>query len=140
MNRYIKLYEEFVETEESMLTKSVEVTFRLILKEGVDPETIKNKFYDKFIELENPPFIYKDFIFEDFEIDFVGDVEISGSLESEYAVKSNVKFKADSPFDSKVIDHYIKNGIQDFLEEKRKEYISDETEGIGFMQFELYVY
>lgn len=138
MKRYIKLYEEFAETEELILTKSIEVTFRLILKEEVDPETIKNKFHDKFIETDNPPFIYKDFIFENFEIDFIGDIETDGSIESEYAIKANVKFAVEEPYELKIIDHYIKNGIQEFLEEKRKEYISDETEGIVYVQIELY--
>jgi len=138
MKRYIKLYEEFAETEELILTKSIEVTFRLILKEEVDPETIKNKFHDKFIETDNPPFIYKDFIFENFEIDFIGDIETDGSIESEYAIKANVKFAVEEPYELKIIDHYIKNGIQEFLEEKRKEYISDETEGMVYVQIELY--
>lgn len=137
MKKYIKLYEEFVE-EKITLEKIVEVTFRLLINDGVDPETIQNNFHDKFMQIDNPPFIYKEFTFEDFEIDFVGDIEFNGSIESEYAIKSNVKFEIEEPLDLKLIEHYIKSGIEEFLEEKRKEYVEDETETITFMSFEIY--
>jgi hypothetical protein len=137
MKRYIKLYEEFVE-EGLTLTNSVEVTFRLLIKKGVNAETIKNNFHDKFIQIDNPLFTYKNFTYEDFKIDFIGDFEIDGYIESEYAIKSVVKFEIEEPLDSKVIEHYIKNGIEKFLKEKTKEYVSDETKGIRIMQYELY--
>lgn len=137
MKKYIKLYEEFVE-EKVILEKNVEVTFRLLISDGVDPETIQNNFHDKFIQTDNPPFIYKEFTFEDFEIDFIGDIELAGSIHSEYALKSTVKFEIEEPLDLKLIEHYIRNGIQDFLEDKRMEYVSDETETISFMSFEIY--
>ncbi len=137
MKKYIKLYEEFVE-EKITLEKIVEVTFRLSISDGVDPETIQNNFHDKFMQIDNPPFIYKEFTFEDFEIDFVGDIEMDGSIQSEYAIKSNVKFEIEEPLDLKLIEHYIKSGIEEFLEEKRKEYVEDETETITFMSFEIY--
>lgn len=137
MKKYIKLYEEFVE-ENLTLTKTIEVTFRLLINDGVDPETIQNNFHDKFIQTDNPPFIYKEFTFEDFEIDFIGDIELAGSIHSEYAIKSIVKFEIEKPLDLKLIEHYIRDGMQEFLEEKRKEYVSDETTTISFMSFEIY--
>ena len=137
MKRYIKLYEEFIEGGLT-LTNNVEVTFRIVIKKRVNAETVKNNFYDKFIQIDNPLFTYKNFTYEDFKIDFIGDFEVDGYIESEYAIKSVVKSEIERPLDLKIIEHYIKNGIEKFLKEKIKEYVFDETEGMTIMQYELY--
>ena len=137
MKRYIKLYEEFIEGGLT-LTNNVEVTFRIVIKKRVNAETLKNNFYDKFIQIDNPLFTYKNFTYEDFKIDFIGDFEVDGYIESEYAIKSVVKSEIEKPLDLKIIEHYIKNGIEKFLKEKIKEYVFDETEGMRIMQYELY--
>ena len=137
MKRYIKLYEEFIEGGLT-LTNNVEVTFRIVIKKRVNAETVKNNFYDKFIQIDNPLFTYKNFTYEDFKIDFIGDFEVDGYIESEYAIKSVVKSEIEKPLDLKIIEHYIKNGIEKFLKEKIKEYVFVETEGMRIMQYELY--
>lgn len=136
MRKFIKLYEEFI--DEASLNKFVEVTFRFSIKGGINPETIKNKLESKFIQTINPPFYYDDFVFKGFEIDFIGDIEEEGRIESEFAIKSEVNYNSDEIIDLKLIERRMKVGIEEYLQDEVYTLLRDEVENIDIIEYQSY--
>jgi hypothetical protein len=136
MRKFIKLYEEFI--DEASLNKFVEVTFRFSIKEGINPETIKNKLESKFIQTINPPFYYDDLVFKGFEIDFIGDIEEEGRIESEFAIKSEVNYNSDEIIDLKLIERQMKVGIEEYLQNEVYALLRDEVESIDIIEYQSY--
>lgn len=136
MKKFIKLYEEFVDRNKMTLTKFIEVTFRLLVKEGVNPETIKNKIESKFIQTTNPPFYYDDLVFNEFEVDFIGDIDEEGRIQSEIAIKTEVKYISDEITDLKMVERHMKMGAQEYLHDEVYNFVRDEVESMDIIEYQ----
>jgi hypothetical protein len=136
-NNKIKLFEDFLKEFEISLEREVQVTFRFLLKEGVKSETLLRKIEDKFIQEVKPPFEYEDFIFYEFQIDFISDIPLRNKrIESEYAIKAKVKFDENSNLNSKEMDRVLRDGITKFLKLEEDEHFSDEIEESIIVSYE----
>lgn len=128
MNKYIKLYEEYVENVEISLQREIDVTIRFLVRENVKTETLQRKIEQRFIESIKPPFTYSDITFYSFDIDHISDIPLGQNrFESEYGIKAKLVFD-DVELDDLTIDKMIKRGITSFLKLEEDSYFLDDIE------------
>ncbi len=134
---HIKLYEEFKKELEFNTEKEIELTFRFVLKQNINPQTLKRKIKERFIERIKPPFNFNDLTFYSFDIDYVSDVPLTKNMmASEYAIKAKVDIDGDAPKNSKDLDKLIKIGIVQFLKLEEDKYFQNEVEESILISFE----
>jgi hypothetical protein len=134
---HIKLYEQFKKELEFNTEKEIELTFRFVLKQNTNPQIVKRKIKERFIERIKPPFNFNDLTFYSFDIDYISDVPYSKNMmASEYAIKAKVDVDIDAPKNSKDLDKLIKAGIVQFLKLEEDKYFQNEVEDSILVSFE----